>query len=182
MNKEQLLNVVVATIKVNRSAVISTIRKNGIPLKDNATDDQIFNAFASLASTSAKFREDFANIVKATEKRVAMGDSGSLNATGANFGRELSNPTAKTSSTSSGWKDYLGQVFTPEVTSNLITNLFGVFTGRSAQQNAEDLRNADMRFPSEPPQAKEGLSTGAIIGIGVGVIALIGLTVYLVRK
>lgn len=181
MNKEQLLDVVVATIKLNRSAVISTIRKNGIPLGANASDDEIFNAFVSLVNTSAKFREDFANIVKATEKRVSMGSTPTLSANGANFGQELKGVNTSAQSESS-WTDYLGAVFTPEVTSNLINNIFGLFGGKSPSQGADDLRQADLRFQTQEPAPKGGLSTGAIIGISVGVIALLGLTIYLVRK
>jgi hypothetical protein len=182
MNKEQILDVVVATIKLNRSAVISTIRKNGIPLSTNATDDEIFSAFVSLVNTSGKFREDFTNIVKATEKRVALKGNATLNATGANFGRELGSTSSSSSSSSSSFGDYMGKVFTPEVTSNLITNIFGLFTGKSSRESVDDLRNADLRFQNQEPPKKSGLSTGAIVGISVGVIALIGLTIYLVRK
>jgi hypothetical protein len=180
MNKEQILDVVVATIKLNRSAVISTIRKNGIPLSTNATDDEIFSAFVSLVNTSGKFREEFASIVKATEKRVALKENATLNATGANFGRELGSTSSSSSSSSFG--DYMGKVFTPEVTSNLITNIFGLFTGKSSRESVDDLRNADLRFQNQEPPKKSGLSTGAIVGISVGVLALIGLTIYLVRK
>jgi hypothetical protein len=173
MNKEQLFDVVVATIKVNRSAVISTIRKNGIPLSANATDDQIFSAFVSLVKTSAKFREEFANIVKTTEKRVASATSSTLSANGTDSGNS--------GAEGSNWKKYLGEVFTPEVTSNLVNNLFGLFGGKSPNEATDELRNADLRFQNQEPP-KQGMSTGAIIGISVGVIALIGLTIYLVRK
>jgi hypothetical protein len=179
MNKEQLFDVVVATIKVNRSAVISTIRKNGIPLSANATDDQIFSAFVSLVNTSAKFREEFANIVKTTEKRVVSATPSTLSANGTDFNRELT--SAGNESTKGNWKDYLGQVFTPEVTSNLVNNLFGLFSGKSPNEATDELRNADLRFQNQEPP-RQGMSTGAIIGISVGVIALIGLTIYLVRK
>jgi ABC-type transporter Mla subunit MlaD len=180
MNKEQLFDVVVATIKVNRSAVISTIRKNGIPLSANATDDQIFSAFVSLVNTSAKFREEFANIVKTTEKRVASATPSTLSANGTGFNRELTS-AGNSSAQDSNWKDYLGQVFTPEVTSNLVNNLFGLFSGKSPNEATDELRNADFRFQNQEPP-KKGLSTGAIVGISVGVIALIGLTIYLIRK
>lgn len=177
MNKEQLFDVVVATIKTNRNSVIAMIRKNGIPLNQDASDEQIFTAFVSLTNTSEKFREDFANLVKSTEKKVSVKVQGMMNANGsANFGQE-----PKGASEKSGVWDYLGRVFTPEVTSNLVNNLFGLFGGQTPQQGASELNQANLRFQNQEP-APKGLSTGAIIGISVGVIALIGLTIYLVRK
>ena len=90
MNKEQLFDVVVATIKTNRNTMIALIRKNGIPLNNNASDEQIYNAFVSLIKTSAKFREEFGNIVKATESKVTAKLQGGLNASGneADLGTE----------------------------------------------------------------------------------------------
>lgn len=171
MNKEQLFDVVVATIKTNRNNMIALIRKNGVPLNANASDEQIFNAFVSLVKTSAKFREEYANLVKAMEAKLS---STALSANGneANLGAE---PTK--SKTSFG--EYLGKVFTPEVTSNLVNNLFGLF-GKGGDTST-DFQEAQFRFENQDP-APKGLSTGAIIGISVGVIALIGLTVYLVKN
>lgn len=172
MNKEQLFDVVVATIKTNRNNMIALIRKNGVPLNANASDEQIFNAFVSLVKTSAKFREEYANLVKSMEAKVS---STALSANGneANLGAE---PTkAKTS-----FGEYLGKVFTPEVTSNLVNNLFGLFGGGTTDTSSE-FEQAQLRFENQDP-APKGLSTGAIIGISVGVIALIGLTVYLVKN
>lgn len=177
MNKEQLFDVVVATIQTNRNSVIAMIRKNGIPLNQNATDDQIFTAFVSLVNTSDKFRQEFANLVQSTASKV-QSKVGTMNANGANFGKELSSGSAEKSG---GVWDYLGRVFTPEVTSNLVNNLFGLFGGQTPQQGATNLGQANTRFQTQEP-APKGLSTGAIIGISVGVIALIGLTIYLVRK
>ena len=172
MNKEQLFDVVVATIKTNRNNMIALIRKNGVPLNANASDEQIFNAFVSLVKTSAKFREEYANLVKSMEAKVS---STALSANGneANLGAE---PTK--TKTSIG--EYLGKVFTPEVTSNLVNNLFGLFGGGTTDTSSE-FEQAQLRFENQDP-APKGLSTGAIIGISVGVIALIGLTVYLVKN
>jgi hypothetical protein len=169
MNKEQLFDVVVATIKTNRNNMIALIRKNGVPLNANASDEQIFNAFVSLVKTSAKFREEYANLVKSMEAKIS---SNALNANGneANLGAE-----PKTN-----WKEYLGKVFTPEVTSNLVNNLFGLFGGGTTNTSSE-FEQAQLRYENQDP-APKGLSTGAIIGISVGVIALIGLTVYLVKN
>jgi hypothetical protein len=135
-----------------------------------------------LVKTSAKFREEFANIVKTTEKRVAFATSSTLSANGTDSGNSGSQGNEGNSGAEGrNWKKYLGEVFTPEVTSNLVNNLFGLFSGKSPNEATDELRNADLRFQNQEPP-KKGLSTGAIVGISVGVIALIGLTIYLVRK
>jgi hypothetical protein len=178
MNKEKLFDVVVATIKTNKEKVITLVRKNGLPLQNNASDEEVFNAFVSLAKTSPKFREEFASLVKTIEAQV----QGELNATGSvNFGREPIKETSSGSGSSgSSFGEYMGKIFTPEVTSNLVNNIFGLFGGRS-QDYSQDYSNANMRFEQQQAE-KKGLSIGAIVGISIGVIALIGLTIYLVRK
>lgn len=168
MNQEQLFDVVVATIKTNRINVIALIKRNGIALPMNASDDQIFNAFVSLVRTSAKFREEFSLLVKKIESQLQS--TNSLGVDGV----------AETTTRGSRAREYLGQVFTPEVTSNLINNLFSVF-GRKDTDLSGGFEDANRRFDTQEPP-KKGLSTGAIIGISVGVIALIGVTIYFIRK
>jgi hypothetical protein len=168
MNQEKLFDVVVATIKTNRTTMLALIKKNGIALPLTATDDQIFNAFVSLVRTSAKFREEFALLVKKIEAQVQGNNS---------FNQDGSTPPpAKGSKT----KEYLSQVFTPEVTGNLINNLLGLF-GAKGTDLSGGFENANTRFETGETDTK-GMSMGAIIGISVGVIALIGLTIYLVKK
>jgi hypothetical protein len=166
MNQEKLFDVVVATIKTNRTTMLALIKKNGIALPSTATDDQIFNAFVSLVRTSAKFREEFALLVKKIEAQVQSPNS--------------FNQDGSTATTGSKTKEYLSQVFTPEVTGNLINNLLGLF-GKKDTDLSGGFENASNRFETGETD-KKGMSMGAIIGISVGVIALIGLTIYLVKK
>jgi hypothetical protein len=166
MNQEKLFDVVVATIKTNRTTMLALIKKNGIALPSTATDDQIFNAFVSLVRTSAKFREEFALLVKKIEAQVQSPNS--------------FNQDGGTATTGSKTKEYLSQVFTPEVTGNLINNLLGLF-GKKDTDLSGGFENASNRFETGETD-KKGMSMGAIIGISVGVIALIGLTIYLVKK
>ena len=169
MNQEKLFDVVVATIKTNRTTMLALIKKNGIALPSTATDDQIFNAFVSLVRTSAKFREEFSLLVKKIESEV--------NSTNSFY---ASGGTPSDATKGSKVKNYLSQVFTPEVTSNLINNIFGLFGSKNADLSG-GFEDANKRFDTKDPE-KKGMSTGAIIGISVGVIALIGLTIYLVKK
>jgi hypothetical protein len=166
MNQEKLFDVVVATIKTNRTTMLALIKKNGIALPLTATDDQIFNAFVSLVRTSAKFREEFALLVKKIEAQVQSPNS--------------FNQDGDTATKGSKTKEYLSQVFTPEVTGNLINNLLGLF-GKKDTDLSGGFENASNRFETGETD-KKGMSMGAIIGISVGVIALIGLTIYLVKK
>lgn len=166
MNQEQLFDVVVATIKTKRTTMLALIKKNGIALPSNATDEQIFNAFVSLVRTSNKFREEFALLVDKIEAQVSSPNS--LNGDG------------DTVSTKNKVGEYLGKVFTPEVTTNLVTNIFGLFGNKNTDLTG-GFENANTRFNNQDP-APKGMSVGAIIGISVGVIALIGLTIYLVKN
>lgn len=172
MNQEKLFDVVVATIKTNRATMLSLIKRNGIALPMDASDEQIFNAFVSLVRTSAKFREEFALLVKKIEAQVSSTNSFNQD------GQTASGAT--TQSTRSKIGSYLGQVFTPEVTSNLINNLFTAF-GRKDTDLSGGFEDASKRFDTQDPPSK-GISTTAIVGISVVVIALIGLTIYYVKK
>lgn len=168
MNQEQLFDVVVATIKTNRTNVIALIKRNGIALPSNASDEQIFNAFVSLVRTSAKFREEFTLLVKKIESQLQSTNSLSLDG------------ATDTATKGSKAREYLGQVFTPEVTSNLLNNLLSIF-GRKDTDLSGGFEDANRRFDTQEPP-KDGLSTGAIIGISIGAIALIGLAVYFIKK
>jgi len=169
MNQDKLFDVVVATIKTNRTTMLALIKKNGIALSPTATDDQIFNAFVSLVRTSVKFREEFALLVKKIEAEV--NSTNSLNQDGS---------TPPTQNKYSKTKEYLSQVFTPEVTGNLINNILGLFGGRTTDLSG-GFEDANRRFEMNETDTK-GLSTGAIIGISVLAIALIGLTIYYAKK
>jgi hypothetical protein len=199
---KQVYAITALTIDEKPNEVVRIIRKHGVMLPANPTKKQIETAFGSLLPKSEPFRNDFAKLAGgvATESYSnAFGDdlpSGrgiGTTTSGVNLSN-IPNPITSTSkpitTSKKSFKDtafgsFLSSVFTPETIQSGINTGLNVWsikqTGQPASSFSNDINMGRGELNQEPPQTK-GISTTAIVLIGVGALALIGVAVYFYKK
>ena len=101
------------------------------------------------------------------------------------------NPAAAATTTETekkgGFWSYLGQVFTPDTTRDIINTGLNIWSVKQTGQNAATTQNNldQARFDLQDgggTTATQGMGVGSIILISVGALALIGGIIYFVRK
>jgi hypothetical protein len=213
LNDKDIEAISVMTIDSRRPETIGLIKKHGINLPSNSPTKLVDKAFLSLAKQSDKFREDFSALAHDTSLSFTGTNEGNWfnNFTGKNEGdffnasaSQLSrqaggatavkvgttNPALATDTTTEkkgGFWSYLGQVFTPDTTRDIINTGLNIWSVKQTGQNAATTQNNldQARFDlqeSGGTTATQGMGVGTIILISVGALALIGGIIYFVRK
>ena len=173
MNEKDFYNVAVATIKTNKDGVIAIIRKNGIAINSGANDQTIQNAVLSLLKTSPAFKKDFGDLI--------MMANSSYSADGDTTDPTNTKPKEVKKVKSGFW----GEVFNPDYTRTTLDNIMNIVSVKLGAGNTTPyagMNNANLSLPEDGNTANKGLSVGSIVGISLGVIAIIGAVVYFVRK
>ena len=215
LNDKDIESISVLTIDSRRPETIGLIKKHGINLPTNAPTKLVDKAFLSLVKQSDKFREDFSALAHDTSVSFTGTNEGNwfTNFTGKNEGNwfnasasELlrqsggasatkvgtTNPataaeTTTTTEKKGGFWSYLGQVFTPDTTRDIINTGLNIWSVKQTGQNAATTQNNldQARFDLQEGSgttATQGMGVGTIILISVGALALIGGIIYFVRK
>lgn len=191
-----------------RAEVISLLMKNGVKVPNNATDMQLALLVTNLLKISKPFSRDFSKLISQEDviSGIFQGFDGSYsNVTGMfsnlpkfdeNLFSSLPKPsvqspvvtTSKPTETKTGgnfWGNALG----------LLQTGFTGFLALDENKTKRELANASVQIkqsdvslaekgilPSGNVPTPTGLSTGAIIGLSVLGIAVVGGVIYLVMK
>jgi len=189
MNEKDFYNVAVATIKTNKDGVIAIIRKNGIAINSGANDQTIQNAVLSLLKTSPAFKKDFGDLIM--EANATYSASGKTELDSILLETKVEDSKDKVSGKKSDKKSgFWGDVFNPDFTRNTLDNIMNIVSVKLGAGNTtpySGMSDASSGFPPKDDDkgngsANSGLSVGSIVGISLGVIAIIGAVVYFVRK
>lgn len=173
MKEQDFYNVAVATIQANKDGVIAIIRKNGIAINSGANEQTINNAVLSLLKTSPAFKKDFGDLIIATNKEYANADGDEKD--------PLATPTTPKKKGA-----YWGEVFNPDFTRNALDNIMNIVSVKLGAGNTtpyQGMNNAQLNL-NDPTTTNtgRGLSVGAILGISLGVIAIVAGVIYFVKK
>lgn len=174
MKEQDFYNVAVATIKANKDGVIAIIRKNGIAINSGANEQTINNAVLSLLKTSPAFKKDFGDLIISTNKEYASADGDEKDPI------ETATPQPKKGA-------FWGEVFNPEFTRNALDNIMNIVSVKLGAGNTtpyQGMNNAQMNLndPTATNNTNRGLGVGAILGISLGVIAIVAGVIYFVKK
>jgi hypothetical protein len=180
-------------IKNRRSEVVALLLKNGIVAPSNASDMQIALLVTDLLKVSKSFYNDFSKLL--IDKNVIYGMSANMSGSYANAGgiviptfdldeELLDDSTTTTSNTSStnstGWLNKGLQ---------LLQDGFKGYLQLDENKTKRELADASVKISSDEVTKKQeeedddtGLSTGAIVGISLLGVTVVGLIVYLIAK
>lgn len=215
LNDKDIEAISVMTIDSRRPETIGLIKKHGINLPSNSPTKLVDKAFLSLVKQSDKFREDFSALAHDTSLSFTgtnegnwfnsftgknEGDFFNSNGSASQLSRQAggasatkigtTNPAAATTTETEkkgGFWSYLGQVFTPDTTRDIINTGLNIWSVKQTGQNAATTQNNldQARFDLQDgggTTATQGMGVGTIILISVGALALIGGIIYFVRK
>ncbi len=170
ITEKDFYKVAAATIQARKGDVITLIRKNGIAINNDATNETITNGVLSLIKTSKPFRDEFATLILDQKESYA-------NATGdLNIGKT---PVVTTEPQK---PSFLSQLFTPEFTRSALDNIMNIVSVRMGAGSTTPYSELNQAYYNTPEPERKGLGVGGMIAIGVGAIGLIALVVYLAKK
>jgi hypothetical protein len=190
-------------VKNKRSEVLSLLLRNGVVVPMNATDIQIALLVTDLLKVSKSFYVDFSKLLltKDTVQGVFKNMSGSYMNIEGDFCKNVENKTESPTLYNALCKDSSASTSVPTTSATTTPSPSWLNTGLSLLQTGfqgylkldenktkRDLANASVKISSdevikqETPKEKEGLGTGAIVGISVLGVAVVGLVVYLIVK
>ena len=189
-------------VKNKRSQVIALLLKNGVVVPSNAQDIQIGLLVTNLLKVSSSFYDDFVPLIlnEETISGMSLNMSGSyLNVKGNDsYCANTSNKTESPNSYKILCKDYNPSTSTdstPKSTPSWLNKGLDILqTGFQGYLQLDDnktkraLANASVKVSDnevtkgETPPPPTKLSTGAIIGISLLGVTVVGLVVYLIAK
>jgi hypothetical protein len=168
ITEKDFYKVAAATIQARKGDVITLIRKNGIAINNDATNETITNGVLSLIKTSKPFRDEFATLILNNKESYA-------NAEGDGKEPPIVADEPKKQS-------YLSQLFTPEFTRSALDNIMNIVSVRMGAGSTTPYSELNQAYYNTPEPERKGLGVGGMIAIGVGAIGLIALVVYLAKK
>jgi hypothetical protein len=184
------------TLKTRKSQVIAIMRKYGMKISDDASEEQLDKAFFALLPRSRGFRKDFSVLASEVASNMTVGElnmSGHFNATGSptfnttlsdKAAKELANPTGdvKTFETTT-----VGKLLSNEAIQNLLNTGLSVWaykkTGGGVGSYQDSLLNTatvtGSQGPSptgkppvdDKPKPDKGSDVGVIVIVAVSLIA-----------
>jgi len=192
MKQKDIYAISAYTIDSRPKETRTLIKKYGVALPATANQADVDKAFAALLKTSKTFRKEFSQLAQQaiSENKSFIGflnfadeykGGKSLNDifVGANADGD------KTTNTSGvGISDYLD----PDTVKNIINTGLNIWASKSGttadtSSNINDGRRDIPNNPNTPPPpSKKGLSTGAIVGISLGVLGALGAIIYFATK
>ena len=181
-------------IKNKKNEVITLLLKNGVVIPSNATDIQIGVIVTDLLKSSKSFYRDFSKILLSQDVVVGMSSNMSGSYANANgmfdfsqyqiapspFSTSTSTPsTTSTTSTSAPKTGFINQGL------NILQTAFQGYLQLDDNKTKRELANASViisenKKDDTPPPTK--LSTGAIIGLSLLGIAVVGAIAYVIIK
>ena len=189
-------------VQNKKNEVLSLLLKNGVVVPSNATDIQVAFVVTNLLKISNSFYNEFSELLldEETVNAVFSNMSGSYANAGGNA--DFCGNTSNKESSPSSYKLLCGDSSaTTSTNSNTSTKSSLLNQGLSLLQTGfqgflqlddnktkRELANASVKISDDEVKkeeltpTKEGLSTGAIVGISVLGIAVVGLVVYLIAK
>jgi hypothetical protein len=180
-------------IKNKKNEVISLLLKNGVAIQSNATNLQIGVIVTDLLKSSKSFYKDFSKLLLNQDTIVSM--SSNMSGSYANFGGFdsskyqidpspfSSSTTANTSTSSTAPKtSFINKGL------NILQTAFQGYLQLDDNKTKRALADASVKISDDdatkeennPP--KKGLSTGAIIGLSILGVAVIGTITYFIIK
>jgi hypothetical protein len=186
---------VMYVVQNKRSQVIALLLKNGVVAPSNATDIQIALLVTNLLKVSKSFYRDFSGLLLSQDVVAGMSSnmSGSYsNAggvvdpafdfsifTGGNSTTTTTTPKPTTTATNTSSTSFLNRGL------GLLETGFQGFLQLDENKTKRELANASVKISETkknetPPPTK--LSTGAIVGLSLLGVTVVGLVVYLIVK
>lgn len=182
----------VVTNKKNK--VISLLLKNGVVVPSNATDIQIALLVTNLLKISKSFYKEFSELLLSADvvSAMSLNMSGSYaNATGFNF-NDYTLPTfdfvtstpsttpTKSTATNTSSSSWLNQGL------GILQTGFQGYLQLDDNKTKRELANASVQIsetkPTENIIVKDGMSTGAIVGLSLLGVAIVGAIAYFIIK
>ncbi len=204
MNKNASLGAygIMYVIKTKRSQVVALLLKNGVVAPSNASDMQIALLVTDLLKVSKSFYNEFSALLVSEDVIYGMSAnmSGSyLNASGSfceNTANKVESPTtykllcgdSSITTTATPTKDTKSTPSWINQGLGLLQEGFKGFLQLDENKTKRELADASVKISQDEVIKKEdlppstGLSTGAIVGISLLGITVVGLVVYLVVK
>jgi hypothetical protein len=183
---------VMYVVQNKKSQVVALLLKNGVVVPSNATDIQIALLVTNLLKVSKSFYRDFSALLLSQE--VVTGMSSNMSGSYANVvgdgqtfdfsvfqGGTPTTTTPTTTATNTSSPSWLNQGL------GMLQTGFQGYLQLDDNKTKRALADASVKIsesqPTETPlTAKAGMSTGAIVGLSVLGIAVVGLVVYLINK
>lgn len=179
-------------IKNKKNNVISLLLKNGVTIPSNATDIQIGLIVTNLLKSSKSFYNDFSKLLLNQDVVVGMSVnmSGSYaNATGFSssdyvlptfdFVKSSPSTTSTTTNSSTPKTSFINQGL------NILQTAFQGYLQLDDNKTKRELANASVIISEKetvtPPPPK-ALSTGAIVGLSILGITVVGAIAYVIIK
>lgn len=189
-------------VKNKRNEVIALLLKNGVVVPNNANDVQIALLVTNLSKISKSFYKDFSNlmITKDTVSGMSSNMSGSYSNAGGTVnppfdfsiftgGTAPTAPTTTTSNASTPPKKETKSSNWINTGLSLLQTGFQGYLQLDDNKTKRELANASVQISNEnptkeenTPPAKTGLSTGAIVGLSVLGVTVVGLVIFLIAK
>ena len=182
---------VIYVVQNKKSQVIALLLKNGVVVPSNATDIQIALLVTNLLKVSKSFYRDFSALL--LNQDVVTGMSSNMSGSYANvvgdgqtfdfsvFTGGTPTPTPTPTPTHTSSPSWLNQGL------GMLQTGFQGYLQLDENKTKRALADASVKIsesqPTETPlTTKAGMSTGAIVGLSVLGIAVVGLVVYLIKK
>jgi hypothetical protein len=189
-------------IQTKRNQVINLLLKNGVVVPMNATDMQIALLVTNLLKVSKSFYKDFSALLisQDTIKGMSLNMSGSYSnvvgdgqvfdfsvfqggtPTTTNFAPTTPAKTTTPAKSTSGNVSWLNQGL------ELLQTGFQGYLQLDENKTKRELADASVKISADEVNKKEdlppptGLGTGAIIGISLLGVTIVGLVIYLITK
>jgi hypothetical protein len=185
-------------VKNKKSQVIALLLKNGVVVPQNATDMQLALLVTDLLKVSKSFYKEFSALL--INKDVVYGMSVNMSGSYANAGGFVSPDLnfdenifqTTTSTTTTPPKDTKPSGTTPSWINQGLSLLQTGFQGYlqlDDNKTKRELANASVQISSSQggadsvaPPVSTGMSTGAIVGISLLGLTVVGLVIYLINK
>jgi hypothetical protein len=190
---------VMYVVKYKKSEVVALLLKNGVVVPENPTDMQLALLVTDLLKVSKSFYNEFSKLL--VNKDVVYGMSANMSGSYANAGGFVApdlnfdenifsqNTTSTTTTTP---KDTKSSSSTPSWINQglgLLQTGFQGYLQLDDNKTKRELANASVQISSSQgssdsvlPPASTGMSTGAIVGLSVLGIAVVGGIIYFVTK
>jgi hypothetical protein len=188
---------VMYVVQNKKSQVIALLLKNGVVVPSNATDIQIALLVTNLLKVSKSFYRDFSALL--LNQDVVTGMSSNMSGSYANVVGDgqtfdfsvftggtpttttATTPTKTTTATNTSSPSWLNQGL------GMLQTGFQGYLQLDENKTKRALADASVKISESQPTettltTKAGMSTGAIVGLSVLGIAVVGLVVYLIKK
>lgn len=186
-------------VKNKKSQVVALLLKNGVVVPENATDMQIALLVTDLLKVSKSFYKEFSALL--VNKDVVYGMSANMSGSYANaggfvapdlnFDENIFKPTT-TSTTTTAPKDTKPSGTTPSWINQglgLLQTGFQGYLQLDDNKTKRALADASVQISatqgssdSVTPPASTGMSTGAIVGLSLLGVTVVGLLIYVITK